>query len=258
MKKYSILTFNFNNYEIMREPEEIDPECEYIYVTDDEKYKNQTKVWNVIIDKDLDGLSPFDKCFKVRYNLFKYATTDVCIFMDGSIQIHKSLKKLYEDFMASGADLGLNIHPERNNVYDEYLIWMQARNYPKEQFEKCMTLFKAANYNPKYKGLYQATMRICKNTDLNKQIDEMVYDTLLEVSKPNKTIDRLDQTIYSFVLNKFFEGEIKVFPFAQQVFQNKYLTWFYHNTNKQIKYNLCNDKLEDYCQNKLVKLYKLK
>ena len=254
-KKYSILTFNFNNYEIMREPEELDPECEYIYVTDNEKLKSDK--WKIIIDHDLDGLSPFDKCFKVRYNLFKYASTPVCIFMDGSVKIHKSLRKLYNDFMNSGADVGLNIHPERNNVYDEYLAWIRLRHYPREQFYKCMTLFKVADYDPRYKGLYQATVRICKNTDLNKQIDEMVYETLLEVSKPNKTIDRLDQTIYSFVLNKFFENKVKVFPFAQQVFQNKYMTWCIHGINRPIPLNPAHQFNTGYCLNKLVPLYKL-
>ena len=39
--KYSVLMYNFNDYEIMREPQEIDPECEYIYVTDNPIYKYQ-------------------------------------------------------------------------------------------------------------------------------------------------------------------------------------------------------------------------
>ena len=52
MKKYSVLMYNFNDYEIMREPKEVDPECEYIYVTDNPKYQNETKVWKVIVDKE--------------------------------------------------------------------------------------------------------------------------------------------------------------------------------------------------------------
>ena len=43
MKKYSILTFNFNNYEIFREPLEVDPECEYVYVTDNPNFKSNRK-----------------------------------------------------------------------------------------------------------------------------------------------------------------------------------------------------------------------
>ena len=100
-------------------------------------------------------------------------------------------------------------------------------------------------------------MRICKNTTLNEQIDEMVYETLLEVSKPNKTIDRLDQTIYSFVFNKFFDNEVKVFPFAQQIFQSDYMSWNFHGTNRPIPYNKSNDKTQGVCQNKTVNLYKL-
>lgn len=51
--------------------------------------------------------SVFDKCYSVRFNLFKYATTDVCIYMDASIQLHKSMRKLYDAFMESRADVGL-------------------------------------------------------------------------------------------------------------------------------------------------------
>ena len=90
--------YNFNDYEIMREPKEVDPECEYIYVTDNPKYQNETKVWKVIVDKDLDKLpSAFDKVFTVRYNPFKYCTTDTVIEIDGSIQIYKKLDQLYND-----------------------------------------------------------------------------------------------------------------------------------------------------------------
>ena len=233
-KKYSILMYNFNNYEIMREPEEMDPECEYLYITDDPKLKSNK--WKIIVDHDLDGLSPFDKCYRVRFNLFKYATTPVCIYVDGSIQIHKSLRKLYNDFIDSECDLGLNIHPERNNVYDEYNVWVRTRSYSPLQYTKSMLMFKAADYNIYYKGLYQGTMRICKNTDLNKQIDSMVFDTLVKLGDKEK-IERLDQTIYSFILNKFFENQVKVFPFAQQVFQSKYMTWCYHRKKLGIPFN---------------------
>jgi len=255
VKKYSILMYNFNNYEIMREPEEIDPECEYIYVTDNPDFAKQTKVWNIIIDKDLEGLSPFDKCYRVRFNLFKYVTTPVCIYVDGSIQIHKSLRKLYDDFMASGADLGLNIHPERNTVVSEYPFWLNYRKYPKIQYEKHLAMFKAAEYDLTYKGLYQGTMRICKNTPLNKQIDDFVFETLVKLGTDG-VIERLDQTIYSFILNKFFTDEVKIFPFSQQVFQSAYMTWKIHRTNYTIAWNKGNDN-DSYVFNKFVKLYRL-
>ena len=75
MKLYTVLMYNFNDYEVMREPEEIDPECEYIYVTDNRSLKSTT--WKIVVADSLDGLSAFDKCYRVRFNLFKYASTPI-------------------------------------------------------------------------------------------------------------------------------------------------------------------------------------
>ena len=255
MKKYTVLMYNFNNYEIMREPEEVDPECEYLYITDNPEYQKQTKVWKVIVENCYDGLSPFDKCYRVRFNLFKYATTPVCIYVDGSIQIHKSLRKLYDDFINSGADLGLNVHPNRDKLVDEYPWWIKNRNYSNFNFKKHLLMFKCADYDLNYKGFYQGTMRICKNTELNQKIDDIVYKTLVKLGS-NGIIERLDQTIYSFILNCFFADEVKIFPFSQQIFQSKYMTWNIHKTKIPISWNKGNDN-DSYVFDKFVKLYRL-
>lgn len=252
MYKYSILMYNFNNYEILRDPIEIDPECEYIYVTDNPNLKSDK--WKIIIDKDLEGLSVFDKCYNVRFNLFKYATTSVCIYLDGSIQIYKSLRKIYDDFIKSNCDIGLNIHPTRNNLIDEYREWIRIRNYDQIQAQKCMLMFKIAEYDLQFKGLYQGTMRICKNTELNKNIDTFTLNTLKILGKENE-IERLDQTIYSFIINKFF-NEIKIFGFSQQVFQSEYMRWCQHGSSYIHPYNKDNNK-DGYILNKLSKLYHL-
>lgn len=246
--------YNFNNYEIMREPQEVDPECEYIYVTDNPAYKNQTKFWKVIVDDDLKNMSTFDKCYNVRFNLFKYATTPVCIYVDGSIQIHKSLRKFYDDFMNSKADIGLNIHPSSYNLPQEYGEWVKRRNYPVAQAEKCLHAFQAMGYNFDFKGLFQGTCRICKNTNLNRQIDDATL-TLLRMLGTNGIIERLDQTVYTFIVNHAFK-DIKIFPFSQQVFQSNYMHWCFHNSNRVIPPNSENNN-DKYVMNELKPLYHL-
>lgn len=251
MKLYSILTLNFNNYEIMREPEELDEDCEYIYVTDNENLKSDK--WTIIVDKELAGLSPFEQCFRVRYNLFKYATTPVCFFMDGSFQIHKSMRKLYEDFMASGADVGLHIHYERTKLLDEYNAWIFGRKYPIEQANKCINWMKEQGYDFDYQGLYECSFRICKNTELNKRIDGM---TLFALNKfrTNNDIERLDQTIYSFILNRYFNDK-KVFGISPSYFYTGILSHCAHNSKMKLP-NLTKYDTEGYVFNKLVSLYK--
>lgn len=248
--KYTVLMYNFNGYEVLREPKEVDPECEYLYITDNPNLKSEK--WKIIIDSELEGMSPFDKCYAVRFNLFKYATTPICIYVDGSIQIHKSLKPLYEAFVDSDCDIGLNIHPDRDNMIDEYMQWIKTRNYDRVQAIKAMHLFEAEGYDPYFRGLYQGTMRICKNTVLNKDIDENTISILKMLGNKEK-IERLDQTIYSFVVNKYFR-DIKIFGFSQEVFQSSYMTWCKHNSFEPLPFNPRNNR-DGYIVGKLSKLY---
>lgn len=252
-KLYSVLTYNFNDYEIMREPLEVDVRCEYIYVTDNPKYVGKSNVWKVIVADDLQGLSPFDKCYRVRFNLFKYATTPICIYLDGSLQINKSLARLYMAFVESNADVGLNIHPSRDNVMDEYDVWVQARGYDTYQRDKSLCMMHSVSYDPLFKGLYQGTLRICKNTLLNAQIDTFVFNSLVKLGSWG-TIERLDQTIYSFIVNRFFSN-IKVFPISSQVLQSSYLSWCPHGKCGVHPYNKDNDKPEVYVLGRLCKPY---
>lgn len=256
MYKYSVLMYNFNNYEIMREPREIDPECEYIYVTDNPDLQKQTKVWKIVVDKDLENLpSPFDKVFYARYNPFKYCSTDTCIELDGSIQIYKPLNQLYQDFTNSGAEQGLIVHPLRFSIPREYEIWKQFRRYPAEQAEKCMKAMEAMGYDLSYKGLYELTVRIVKNTPKNKLIDESMYKLLNKLG--GDKIERLDQTVYSCLMNLAF-SDTKVFPMSEQVIHSDYMKWCIHGKEK-INPILANTDVrnEGFLFDKLVKLYKL-
>ena len=68
--KYSVLTYNFNNYEIMHEPAYVDPDAEYVYVTDDKNMKSDT--WKIVTDESLEGMGKWEKMYFVRYNPFLY------------------------------------------------------------------------------------------------------------------------------------------------------------------------------------------
>lgn len=238
-KKYTILQYNFNDYECFNEPLEVDPECEYIYVTDNPKLKSN--IWKIIVDPSLNNYSDFDKCYQVRYNLFKYATTPVCIYMDASIMILKSCRKIYDTFINSNADIGLNIHPFRNNIIAEYNSWLERyKDTPQyiEIYREKQNVIKYMLdnlYDFNYKGLYQGTMRICKNTNLNKKIDSTVLQ-LQQLLGTNKKCARITQTIYSYVLNEFY-NTINVFPFSSRMFLNSTLTKPINHRSTKIETN---------------------
>ena len=92
--KYSILSFSFGDYEELREPEEIDEECEYIFVTDNKKLKSDK--WNIVyLNETFKDMNSITKTFYVRYHPFDFVNTDTVIILDGSMRIKKSLSKRF-------------------------------------------------------------------------------------------------------------------------------------------------------------------
>lgn len=250
MYKYSVLQFIFNNYDIYKEPEQIDPECEYILITDDYTIKSDRV--KVIVEESLNNLPIWERCFSIRYNLFKYCSTDICIYLDGNVQIQNSLKYIYNNFISSCADLGILLHFERSNIIHEYYSWAILRDYPIERSVYILKYLMNEGYNIKYKGLYEAKMRICKNTDINKEIDSLCFN-LLKALKYNNDIERLDQTIYSTILNNKFNN-LNIYPiFPKELYNSKNFKVNFHHTEKQVNpvedlpyYYLFNKKLKSY------------
>ena len=206
MKKYSVLTYIIGEYELVQEIEEKDNDAEYILVTDNPRITSNT--WNVIYETFPQSYSTFDKCYAIRFNPFKYCDSNICLRIDGSIRIKKSTQKIVDDFIESGADMSLMIHPERNTLVPEYNQWIKTRKYPLEEAKKCLYFMAKCGYDVKYKGLYQGCFNITKRTKICDDINRMTY-SFLKYLGDEKSIQRICQTVWSFVINKFFSDKLK-------------------------------------------------
>lgn len=255
MKKYSILTFNFNNYEILREPAEVDDDCEYVLVTDDKSISSKT--WDIkYLSDEFNNADGFTKSFYVRYHPFEFVNTDVCICIDGSVNINKSLNKLYNDFVSSNADMSLMVHYCACTPYNEFPYWINCRNYDQNQAAKSMAFLREIGLNQNYKGYFETGFKICKNNTICNALHDFTYERLCKVGKDKNHIERVDQAIFSAIVNTQFTNKIKVFPVTRQIIQNNYLTYCFHGTNKplivQIDYDnlwMFNNKIKVYVLN---------
>lgn len=230
MKRYSVLTYIFNHYDIPHQIKEKDPDAEYLCITDDPNLKSDD--WTVIYDKSLDGLSPFDKCYCVRFGCFKYCNTDICLRVDGSVGINVSLKPFIDDFEEGKYDACLMIHPYRNNLIAEYMEWVKSRSYPAKQAAKCISMMDSLGYDFLYKGMFQGCFSIQRRGELTESIDKLTLYFMRSVGEEGK-IERLDQTILSFVINKYF-NHINVMSVTQEIFEGKYLSWYGYNSMNTI------------------------
>lgn len=67
-------------------------------MTDNKNLKSDT--WNVIYDESLlKYKNAFERCFTVRYNPFKYISSDVCVTIDGSMKMKGSLDPIINSFI---------------------------------------------------------------------------------------------------------------------------------------------------------------
>ena len=84
--------------------------------------------------------SPFERCFRVRYNAFDYVNTDTCVTIDGSMEVRGSLDPIIKKFMSEDYDISLMPHPFRFDFTTEYKAWINQRGYSIEQTKKFLKL----------------------------------------------------------------------------------------------------------------------
>lgn len=232
--KYSILTFNIGGYEKLHEIEYYDEDVEYVYATDDRSITSST--WNVVYVENLYPNDNFNLCFDIRYNPFDYVTSDVVIKIDGSMGVSGNLDYLIDFFNKGNYDICLELHPTRQNLYDEYVAWVQQRNYPVEQANKVLSfILQAEGYDVrKDYGLYQYNFMIQRRNKVNLDLNRMTLSLCKYLAPEGNEIDRLDQTIGSFVINKYF-NRMKVLPVSQRIaISGKYFKWFAHGSDRQL------------------------
>ena len=217
--KYTVLCFIFNGYENVREIGEKDPEAEYLLITDDPELKSDT--WRVICDHDLDGMSTFDKCFHTRWNPFKYADSDICFYVDSSVQIKRNFGHMIDDFIAGGYDMGLIAHQSNDNFVAEYRAWEIIRDYPRAKTVKFFQMLKDSHYDLNFRGLFATGMRIWRRTKLCDDIGRMVL-AFLHMLGDEDGIERLDQTVFTYIMHYYFP-RVKLMPLSYQCLVSDYM-----------------------------------
>ena len=243
MKKYTVLSYNFGNYDLIRDPIQIDPDADYIYVTDQKATSN---VWNVIEDKDLVGKHPLFASFYVRHHPFKYTTTDIVITVDASIQIQDSLSTIVNAFINSNTNYAVIVN---NYKSDEMKIMRWEKYIPdriSEHDVKSLICFIQKMNQPNFAGAIGQAFCISKNTPIMHTFFRHVWKYLLALGENGNPV-RIDEIVVHKLLHRYADA-ISVFPLSPQIIQSTYMQYCRHNTPFRVEpylnydqyYYLCN------------------
>jgi len=219
-KKYTILSFNFNGYDKLREPLICDPDAEYIYVTD----KNiKSKNWNIVIDTKLTNKNPIYSSYYVRYHPFEYAKTDIVFVIDSSIQLKESLRPIYEEFLNSNCDqtVMLSNYPDDEHKISEYLN-ISKRIDKADALILYKFIFKSNQTF--YKGSICQCFIVYRNNNTIHQLNNLIWNKLLELGHygiPN----RMDEVIAHKIMGLY---SFKPFFVSSQIVYTGYMSYNKH------------------------------
>lgn len=219
--KYSVLTYNFGNYEILREIDNPNPDIEYILVTDNNNLKSNT--WKIIHFNKFNN--PIENTYYVKYHPFDFISTNLLVLIDGSIKIKNDFSFLIEKLNKN--DLMLKIHPLRKDIYSEIDAWIYSRNYSNENGNFLKNLLKNSNYEKN--GLYEINFLILTRKKSIENLLNLVY-SFCKYINPKENISRMDQVIFAYVLNNYF-SYLSIYPLTEKILEdNNYLAVCIHNS----------------------------
>jgi hypothetical protein len=154
--------------------------------------------------------------------------------VDGSFQIHKPLTPIVNAFLNCGDDVCLSLHPAREYVTDEVYVWCKHREYSIQSAIKQLQFFKHIGYDFGKKGIIESGFAIYKNNKITNDLNLMIRSLLTVLGDENDD-NRLDQTIITMVLDRFFP-DIKIFGVSRHLICSDYITYCWHGTNEPIPF----------------------
>ncbi|OOE39315.1 hypothetical protein BZG00_10520 [Salinivibrio kushneri] len=115
-----VYTVLMGDYDFIFPPAEIEGDIDYIVFTNRKDFKVKGWVTREIDCSIINTFEPIKANRHIKMLPHKYLQDyDVSIYVDSNIRVMKRIKDLFEDFLASGKDVGLLKHPLRNSVYEE-------------------------------------------------------------------------------------------------------------------------------------------
>lgn len=225
MKAYTILSYNFGDYDILREPLVVDPNAEYIYVTDHEV---ESSSWSVFVDQDLAQRNPVYAAYYVRYHPFKYANTPVVFVIDASIQLQDSLADIYHVFNESSA---VYMPMMTNHYSDERKLdrWVneihRMDEATRDMYLRFISRCKLANQRGSIGMAFSGYKK--GNAVLNRYLKHS-WRILTALGTDGAPL-RLDEIVAHKVLTKY---DIPMMPVSLQIIQSSYMMYCTHRLHR--------------------------
>ena len=222
--KYSIYTWVFDN--ILPTVSDIDPNAEYIVITDNKDLCNNSKqnIWNIIYEESLKTMDEYEKILYCISHPFKYCNNDIVIKFDSKIQFEKHPTFILQHYIYKHNNISFIANSKYSNINEYYKNLYNSENTDKNNIINELTKLKQLNVDLnahlyKYNFIIQS-----KNKD-NENLNNLVYALGLYLKDFNIPIDIL----FSYIVNKFF-NDLRILILKEDILDSPYF-----KINQEIK-----------------------
>lgn len=233
--KYSILTCIFGNYELLRIPEYVDPECEYVCVTDRDDL-DEGGVWKIVhLNKILQTMPFTNQWTYVRFHPFDFVSNDICLYIDGSIKIMNGpLQEALIKPFAEG-DFCYGIMPSINqiecDIQQDIDYWENTRNLSTYVCNKIRKYLKDNDYH--VNGILQSGFLMYKKCQDCDIINNTAWELCHLWSYNGCNVDRNNQIDLSYTINVLFYQSEHIFRVSGLILNSTLFQIFKHGSDTE-------------------------
>ena len=238
--KYTVLSFEFGDYDLVREPKKADPDATYIMVSDRE---HESDNWDVKVDDMLVGRGPLYSSYYVRYHPFEFASTDVVVVLDASVQINDSLAPIVDEFVKSGADYAPMLTSYRDDEHKMEFFKGMGR-ITDDDIGK-MDAYIASMNQVHTPGSIGCAFAMFRDTPAVRMLLAHVFEKAVEMGDGERP-NRMDEVILQKELASFLPS-IRVFPTSIQIIESTYMTYCRHGKEIPVTRHLNFDQMYYLC-----------
>ena len=224
--RYTILSFNFGGYDKLREPKAVDPDAEYVFVTDRPASSSR---WKVVVDPKLVNRNPIYSSYYVRYHPFEYASTGLVVTLDASVQLNDSLAPIVEEFRTHDYAVMLtNYRTDEDKLHQ----WTVRRPRMSDDDGGRISAFMRKAGQAGWKGSVGRAFIAQRDTPAVNRFNRHVWRYLLALGRygiPN----RQDEIVVHKLLDRY-RGRLDLFPVSVQIVQSTYMTYCVHGSDTPV------------------------
>lgn len=153
-----VYTAIFGDYDILRDPQNHNPDCRYVCFTDSPQ---DSDVWEVITQRRFMSTPVLDARLR-KILVHKVLNTRYSIWLDGNLQLLDDPVKIVSKYLVNH-DIALFAHCERDCVYQESATNILMNKAPVEDIRRQASRYRLEGY-PEHNGMVETSILIRRHT----------------------------------------------------------------------------------------------